>query len=60
MLGSTIWILLMGFFGGQLARRLGAPPLIGMIVVGILIGPEVGDAIAPQVLVIADDLRTFA
>ncbi|NEO89199.1 MAG: universal stress protein [Moorea sp. SIO3G5] len=60
MLASTIWILLMGFFGGQFARRLGAPPLIGMIVVGILIGPQVGDAIAPQVLVIADDLRTFA
>lgn len=40
MLASVLWILMMGFFVGQLARRLGAPPLIGMIVVGIILTPK--------------------
>ncbi|MGK7873324.1 MAG: cation:proton antiporter [Xenococcaceae cyanobacterium] len=60
MLSSTILILLMGFFGGQLARRLGAPPLIGMILVGIVLGPEIGNAIAPGILEAADELRTIS
>lgn len=60
ILGSTIAILLCGFFAGQFAYRLGAPPLIGMIIVGILIGPEFGNLIVPQVLAFADELRTIA
>ncbi|ELS03973.1 NhaP-type Na+(K+)/H+ antiporter [Xenococcus sp. PCC 7305] len=57
---SIILILLLGFFGGQLARRMGAPPLMGMIIVGILLGSEVSNATAPSVLELADDLRTMA
>ncbi|MBO0352282.1 cation:proton antiporter [Phormidium pseudopriestleyi FRX01] len=60
MLISTIWILGMGFFAGQFARRLGAPPLIGMILVGIILGPEVGNRLEPGILAAADDLRTVA
>ncbi|MBW4557863.1 MAG: cation:proton antiporter [Trichormus sp. ATA11-4-KO1] len=60
MLASILWILMMGFFVGQLARRLGAPPLIGMIVVGIILGPQVWNVISPDVLNAADDLRTLA
>lgn len=60
MLASGLWILLMGFFVGQIARRLGAPPLIGMILVGILLGPQVGDVISPEVLEAADNLRIVA
>lgn len=60
MLASALWILLMGFFAGQIARRLGAPPLIGMILVGILLGPQVGDVISSGVLKAADNLRTVA
>ena len=60
MLESAISILLMGFFCGQFARRLGAPPLIGMILGGIILGPELGNKITPNVLAIGDDLRTFA
>ena len=60
MLISIILILVCGFAAGQLARQIGAPPLIGMILVGIIIGPEIAQLIAPTVLNIADDLRAIA
>lgn len=60
MLESTIWIVLVGFGAGQLAKRLGAPGLIGMILVGILLGPEGLNRISPGVLANASELRKFA
>ncbi|NCJ08743.1 universal stress protein [Synechococcales cyanobacterium C] len=60
MLPSILWMLFMGFLAGQLARRCGAPPLIGMIGVGLLIGPQFADLIGPEVLGKADDLRLVA
>jgi len=60
MLFSILWILIMGFFAGQIARRLTAPPLIGMILVGIFVGPQVGNVISQDVLGAADELRTVA
>lgn len=57
---SIVLILLLGFFGGQIAAKIGAPPLMGMIIVGILLGAEVSDSIAPEVIDIADELRTIA
>lgn len=60
MLESIIWILLMGFFVGQIARRLKAPALVGMVLVGIVLGPQVGNVISPGVLAAADSLRTIA
>ncbi|MEG4083762.1 cation:proton antiporter [Microcoleus sp. POL10_C6] len=60
MLESMIWILLMGFFVGQIARRLKAPALVGMVLVGILLGPQLGNVISPEVLAAANSLRTIA
>ncbi len=60
MLESVVWILLTGFFVGQIARRLGAPPLIGMILAGILLGSQVANVIHPDVLAAGDRLRTLA
>ncbi len=60
MLTSIIWILLAGFFVGQVARRLKAPALVGMVLSGILLGPQVGNVINPEVLSAADSLRTIA
>ena len=60
LLFSLVLVLLLGFLGGQLARRLKAPPLLGMMLVGILLGAEVGNLIVPQMLDLADDLRTIA
>jgi NhaP-type Na+/H+ or K+/H+ antiporter len=60
MLESILWILLMGFFVGQIARRLKAPALVGMVIVGILLGPQVGNVIDADVLAAADGLRAIA
>ena len=60
MLESMIWILLMGFFVGQIARRLKVPALVGMVLVGILLGPQLGNVISPEVLGAANSLRTIA
>ena len=47
MLENIIWILVMGFFVGQIARRLQIPALVGMILVGVLLGTQVGNVISP-------------
>lgn len=60
MLESVILILLMGFFVGQIARRLQIPALVGMVVVGIIFGPQGGKVISSQVLGAANDLRAIA
>ncbi|PSR17106.1 sodium:proton antiporter [filamentous cyanobacterium CCP3] len=60
MLESIIWILLMGFFVGQIARRMRLPALVGMVLVGIVLGPYGGNVIAPEVLAAADSLRVIA
>lgn len=60
MLESIISIVLIGFFVGQISRRLKAPALVGMVLVGILLGPQLGNVISPVVLDAADSLRTIA
>lgn len=60
MLESIIWILLAGFFAGQVARRLKVPPLVGMVLAGILLGPQLANVIGQGVLGAADGLRTIA
>ncbi len=60
MLESIIWIVLMGFFVGQIARRMRVPALVGMVLVGMVLGPYGGSVIAPEVLAAADSLRVIA
>lgn len=60
LLFSLALILLLGFLGGQLAKKLKAPPLLGMMLIGILLGSEVCNLVAPRMLDLADDLRTIA
>jgi NhaP-type Na+/H+ or K+/H+ antiporter len=60
MLTSILCILLGGFFARQIARRLNAPPLIGMIVAGIALGPELGNLLATEVLENAPSSRIVA
>ncbi len=60
MLESILWILLAGFFMGQVARRLKVPALVGMVLVGIGLGPQVWNVISPGMLEAADSLRIIA
>ena len=60
MLKSFILILLLGFFVGQIAQRLKVPALVGMVLVGIILGPQVADLIDPDVLAASAPLRTIA
>lgn len=60
LLLSLSLVLLLGFIAGQLARKFRAPPLLGMMLCGILLGSEGSDLIAPAVIELADNLRTIA
>lgn len=60
MLESLILILLLGFFGGQITRRLRAPALVGMVLVGIILSPQVANLISPDVLAASTPLRAIA
>ncbi|MEM8718341.1 MAG: cation:proton antiporter [Cyanobacteria bacterium P01_G01_bin.39] len=60
LLFSLSLILLVGFGGGQLARKLKAPPLLGMMASGILLGSQGINLISDEVIELADDLRTIA
>lgn len=60
MLASWIWILLAGLFAGRLAQRLRAPALLGMVIAGVVLGPQVGNVISAEVLRSADALRSVA
>lgn len=60
MLESLLWIVLMGFFFGQIARRLKIPALVGMVLVGIVLSPQLGNRISPEFMASADSLRIIA
>jgi NhaP-type Na+/H+ or K+/H+ antiporter len=60
MLESILWILVAGFLAGQIARRLHIPALVGMVLAGILLGPQVGNVLSDGVLESATALRTLA
>lgn len=60
MLASWLWMLATGFVAGQLARYLGAPALLGMLLAGIALGPELADVLTPALLESATALRTLA
>lgn len=60
MLTSLILVLLGGFFAGQVAARLRIPALVGMIVIGIVLGPQGKNCLGADFLEIADPWRTLA
>lgn len=60
MLETLLWILLGGLFCAQLARQLKAPPLLGMVIAGIALGPQFFNVLDASVLNAADSLRTIA
>lgn len=60
MLFSIALILFFGFSLGELMRKLKQPPLLGMIITGIILGPVVLNLIDSSILSISTDLRQIA
>ncbi len=60
MFFSLAAILLLGFLSGELCRKIGIPPLFGMILTGIAIGPSALSLIDDSVLLISADIRKIA
>ena len=58
ILASWLWMLLGGLLASQIARRLGAPPLLGAIAAGLVLAW--GKVISPDLIAQADALRTIA
>lgn len=60
MLLSIALILLAGMLAGSLCKKLHLPSLMGMIAIGILLGPYVLNLLDPALLDISSDLRRIA
>lgn len=60
MLWSLAVVFLGGLLGGELFRRLRLPPLLGMLLVGIAVGPYALGLLDESLLAISDDLRKIA
>lgn len=59
-LTSLAIILLSSLLLGAIFRKIKLPPLIGMLIVGIIFSPYVLNLISPDILGISSDLRQFA
>lgn len=53
-------LLLTGYIGGKVVSSVGLPPLIGMLTVGVLMGPYVLNILDSDLLLVSQDIRTFA
>ncbi len=60
MILSLSLILLLGLLAGFLCKKLSLPPLIGMLAVGILIGPYALNLLDETIIAISGDLRVIA
>lgn len=60
MLLSIAVVLVSGYAVGKIVDKLGFPSLLGMLLVGVLLGPYVLNELHPDLLMISQDLRSFA
>lgn len=60
MLLSISVLLLAGAFAAYLCSKVRVPRIVGMLLVGILIGPQVLNVLSPSLLAISADIRKIA
>lgn len=60
MLFSVALILSLGFIAGLLVSKIKVPKLVGMLIVGLLLGPYVFNLLDPKLLAISSELRLIA
>lgn len=57
---SVAFIILFGLLGDYLFRRMKLPGLVGMLLVGIIIGPYMLNLISPGMMTVSGDFRKIA
>lgn len=60
MLASVSLIFIVGLAMGAICQKLKLPRIIGMLVIGIVLGPYVLDLLDPSILSISAELRKMA
>ncbi|PXW93193.1 sodium/proton antiporter (CPA1 family) [Streptohalobacillus salinus] len=60
MLESIAILLLGGFIAGMVMTKFNLPPLLGMLVIGVLFGPYMFDWLGNDLLHISPEIRTFS
>ena len=60
MLTSLAFIFLAGLAAAALSRRLGLPTIIGMLLIGVALGPWALNLLDPSILGVSADLRQMA
>ena len=60
MLTSLAYIFLLGLLLGGIAQKLRLPPLVGMLLTGVVLGPYALGLLDPSILSISADLRQLA
>ncbi len=60
LMTDILLILAAGLLAGELASRLGLPRLVGMIVAGALLGPDLADLLSADVGRLSPDIRMLA
>ena len=60
MLTSLGLLFILGMFFGWIFRKISLPPLMGMIIAGILLGPYVFNLLSDTMMSISADLRKTA
>ena len=59
MLEGILIIVIAGFIAGELAGKLGLPKLIGMLLIGIIIGPYALGILPQEILNFSEEIRLF-
>lgn len=57
---SLALIILLCLASEKLSSRIGLPPLVGMIAVGVVLGPELLNVLDPSLMAVSADLRLIA
>ena len=57
---SIAFIIVLGLLGDYLFRKMKLPGLLGMLIVGILIGPYVLNMLRPEIMNVSGDFRKIA
>jgi NhaP-type Na+/H+ or K+/H+ antiporter len=60
MASTLAELILLGLLADWAFRKLGLPGLVGMLILGVLVGPYVLDVMAPEMLESSADLRLIA